>query len=145
MRKSHERRRVRRLRRAKIRRRRREPPWRRFPPSTPPTGHHYPVSTIQISIQTQVEGLVSLRAHPVTRRLPHRGPLAFGLGVQVAIEVDELAFQGGSAFVLGGVLDHFFARQAAINTFTECVLQSSTRGTLARWPARIGAAAELSP
>jgi len=44
-----------------MRRRRREPPWRRFPPSTPPTGHHYPVSTIQISIQTQVEGLVSLR------------------------------------------------------------------------------------
>ena len=30
-------------------------------PSTPPTGHHYPVSSIQISIQTQVEGLVSLR------------------------------------------------------------------------------------
>ena len=93
----------------------------------------------------QIEGLLSLRALPVTRRLPHRGPLAFGLGVQVAIEVDELAFQGGSAFVLGSVLDHFFARQASINTFTECVLQSTTRGTLARWPARIGAAAELSP
>ncbi len=30
-------------------------------PSIPPTGHHYPVSTVQISIQTQVEGLVSLR------------------------------------------------------------------------------------
>ena len=30
-------------------------------PSIPPSGHHYPVSTIQISIQTQVEGLVSLR------------------------------------------------------------------------------------
>ena len=30
-------------------------------PSIPPSGHHYPVSTIQISIQAQVEGLVSLR------------------------------------------------------------------------------------
>jgi hypothetical protein len=30
-------------------------------PLTPPIGHHYPVSTIQISIQTQVEGLASLR------------------------------------------------------------------------------------
>jgi len=30
-------------------------------PSTPPIGHHYPVSTIQLSIQTQVEGLASLR------------------------------------------------------------------------------------
>ena len=30
-------------------------------PSIPPARHHYPVSTIQIAIQTQVEGLVSLR------------------------------------------------------------------------------------
>ena len=93
----------------------------------------------------QVEGVVALRAIPVTRRLPHRGPLAFGLGVQVEVEVDELAYQGASAFVLGSVLDHYFARQAAINTFTETVLSSTTRGVLARWPARIGAAAELSP
>jgi len=93
----------------------------------------------------QVEGVVALRATPVTRRLPHRGPLAFGLGVQVEVEVDELAYQGASAFVLGSVLDHYFARQAAINTFTQTVLYSTTRGVLARWPARIGAAAELSP
>jgi type VI secretion system protein ImpG len=93
----------------------------------------------------QAEGLVALRATPVTRRLPYRGPLAFGLGVQVEVEIDELAFQGGSAFVLGSVLDHYFARQAAINTFTETVLRSSTRGVIARWPARVGAAAELSP
>ena len=93
----------------------------------------------------QVEGIVALRATPVTRRLQHRGPLAFGLGVQVDVEVDELAYQGGSAFVVGSVLDHYFARQAAINTFTETVLRSSTRGVLSRWPARVGAAAELSP
>lgn len=91
----------------------------------------------------QIEGLVALRTTPVTRRLPHRGPLVFGLGVQVEMEVDDLAFQGTSAFLLGSVLDHYFARQAAINTFTECVLNSTTRGVLARWPARIGAAAEL--
>lgn len=30
-------------------------------PSIPPSGHQYPVSTIQIAIQSQVEGLVSLR------------------------------------------------------------------------------------
>jgi hypothetical protein len=30
-------------------------------PSIPPRGHQYPVSTIQIAIQSQVEGLVSLR------------------------------------------------------------------------------------
>ncbi len=30
-------------------------------PLTPPIGHHYPVSSIQLSIQTQVEGLASLR------------------------------------------------------------------------------------
>lgn len=92
----------------------------------------------------QTEGVLALRATPVTRRLPHRGPLAFGLGVQVELDVDELAYQGASAFVVGSVLEHFFARQAAINTFTETVLRSTTRGVLCRWPARVGAGAELS-
>ena len=39
-----------------------------------------------------------------------------------ACEVDELAFEGGSAYLLGSVLDRFFARYVSINSFTETVL-----------------------
>jgi type VI secretion system protein ImpG len=93
----------------------------------------------------QVEAVLAVRAVPVTRRLPQGGPLSFGSGVQVEVEVDELGFQGTSAFLLGCVLEQFFARQAAINTFTETRLRSGTRGVVAQWPPRVGEQSLLSP
>ena len=87
-----------------------------------------------------VEGLLSVEARAVTRRLPFAGPLTFGSGVAVTVEVDELAFQGGSAFLFGSVLERYFARHAAINSFTETTLRSTTRGELMRWPPRCGVA-----
>jgi type VI secretion system protein ImpG len=72
--------------------------------------------------------------------LPFAGPLTFGSGVAVTVEVDELAFQGGSAFLFGSVLERFFARHAAVNSFTETTLRSTTRGELMRWPPRCGVA-----
>ncbi len=95
--------------------------------------------------RSQVEGIVALRASQVTRRLPHRGPLAYGLGTQVEIEVDEFAYQGASAFVTASVLERFFAQQASINSFTETTLRSPTRGVVCAWPARIGTGSRLSP
>ncbi|MBK6851461.1 MAG: type VI secretion system baseplate subunit TssF [Burkholderiales bacterium] len=89
----------------------------------------------------QVEGLRSVRARQVTRRLPFAGPLAYGLGVAIDIEVDELAFQGASAFLMGAVLDRFLARQAAINSYTEVRLSSISRGAIMSWPPRVGSAA----
>jgi type VI protein secretion system component VasA len=32
----------------------------------------------------------------MVRRLPMGGPIAFGRGVRIELEVDDLAFQGGS-------------------------------------------------
>jgi len=51
----------------------------------------------------QVEGVQSLQAKTVVRRLPFRGPLTFGSGVAIVIELDELAFQGTSAFLFASV------------------------------------------
>ena len=86
----------------------------------------------------QVEGLQSVDARRVVRRLPFPGPLTFGTGVEITTSVDELAFQGSSPFLLGCVLDRFFARHVALNTFTEAVLRTSSRGVVMRWPARCG-------
>ncbi|NML16545.1 type VI secretion system baseplate subunit TssF [Azohydromonas caseinilytica] len=85
----------------------------------------------------QVAGLQSLQARNVVRRLPFKGPLTFGSGVELTLELDELAFQGSSAFVLGSVLERFLARHAALNTFTQLTLRSVQRGELMRWPPRV--------
>jgi type VI secretion system protein ImpG len=86
----------------------------------------------------QVQGVQALQARPAVRRLPIAGPLSFGSGVEIALELDELAFQGSSAFLLASVLERFFARHAAINSFTQLTLRTPQRGEVMRWPPRSG-------
>ena len=80
-----------------------------------------------------------MRVKPVVRRLPTPGPLAFGRGLEITVDVDEMAFEGGSAFLLGSVLHHFFARYVSINSFTETILRSASRGEINRWVPQWGA------
>jgi type VI secretion system protein ImpG len=100
-----------------------------------------------ISARKQIESIRSVRVRPVVRRLPPAAResgttagakvtmprLAFGRGLEIAVEVDELAFEGGSAFLLGSVLAQFFARHVSINSFTETALRSLGRGEIHRW------------
>ncbi|NRF66461.1 type VI secretion system baseplate subunit TssF [Aquincola sp. S2] len=86
----------------------------------------------------QVDGLLSLRAQPIVRRLPFKGPLSFGSGIDLTLEVDELRFQGSSAFLLTSVLEQFFARHAAINSFTQLSLRSQQRGLVKTWAPHLG-------
>jgi type VI secretion system protein ImpG len=74
---------------------------------------------------------VSVR--PVVRRLPESHPIAFGRGLEITVTVDELAFEGASAFLLGAVLARYFTAHASINSFTETVLRSENRGEIQRW------------
>lgn len=78
----------------------------------------------------QIEGLRSVRTEPIVRRLPMGGPIAFGRGVRIDLEVDDLAFQGGSAFLFGCVLQRYFARHVSMNGFIEVHLRSPARGDI---------------
>ncbi|SAK94162.1 type VI secretion protein [Caballeronia glebae] len=87
---------------------------------------------------SQVAGVVAVDARGVVRRLPMPGPIAFGRGLMIDVLVDDLAFQGGSAWLFGCVLDRFFARYVSINTFVQTVLRTSARGEILRLPPRCG-------
>ena len=80
--------------------------------------------------QRQIDGLRSVKLAPVVRRLPMPGPITFGRGVAVTVEVDDLSFEGASAFLLGCVLERFVARHVSINGFTQLRLHSSQRGDI---------------
>jgi type VI secretion system protein ImpG len=86
----------------------------------------------------QIEGLVGVASKPIIRRLPVAGPITCGRGLEVSVTFDEAAFEGSGVFILGAVLDEFFARYVSINAFTETVVNTLDRGEVARWPARIG-------
>ncbi|MCG3123374.1 MAG: hypothetical protein GIKADHBN_01790 [Phycisphaerales bacterium] len=90
------------------------------------------------SMRKQVDGVKSVRVEPITRRITTPGPIVFGRGLEVGIVLDQANFEGGSGFVLGAVLDHFFARYVSMNSFTETVIYSAGREELMRWPARMG-------
>lgn len=86
----------------------------------------------------QIEGVQSVRAKPLVRRLPKAGPICFGRGLEIELEVDEFSFQGGSAFLFGSVMGQFFAHHVSINSFTETVLRSTKRGEIMRWVPQCG-------
>lgn len=90
------------------------------------------------SARRQIEGVKSVASQPVVRRIPVPGPISFGRGLEITLTCDDGAFEGTGAFLLGAVMQHFFARHVSVNSFTETVLRTLERNEVARWPARLG-------
>jgi type VI secretion system protein ImpG len=86
----------------------------------------------------QIDGLRHVRHRPITRRVPTPGPIAFARGLEVTVTFDEAAFEGQGVFVLGAVLEQFFARYVALNSFVETVIATQQRKEIMRWPTRLG-------
>jgi type VI secretion system protein ImpG len=89
-------------------------------------------------LQRQVSGIRGLRATPIQRVQSGTGAGAgqrvVVRGVEVSLSCEERAFSGHGVFTLASVLAAFFARHAAINSFTETVLSTEERGEVYRWP-----------
>jgi len=90
-------------------------------------------------LRRQVDGIRSVKVARVVRRLRGPGPLAFGRGLEITLTVDDMAFEGASAMLLGAVLHAYFARHVSLNAFTETVLTSDGRGEIHRWLPQPGA------
>lgn len=86
----------------------------------------------------QIAAVQKLAVNEVNRRVPGRGPIVFGRGVQLDLLVDEIPLAGLSPWLLGAVLEQYFARHVGLNSFTEFVLRSTQRGQIASWRPRIG-------
>ncbi len=94
-------------------------------------------------LHKQVEGIQSVAARGILHRLPVAGPIAFGRGVELGLSLDERAFDGAGIMLLASVLERLFSRHASMNTFTQTVLHSVSRGEIKRWPPRLGQRAIL--
>jgi type VI secretion system protein ImpG len=86
----------------------------------------------------QADGLNSVAAEQITRRVPGGGPLAFGRGVALRLSMNDRAFDGGSPFLLAAVLENYLASHVAINSFVETTLEMSDRAEQLTWPTRFG-------
>jgi type VI secretion system protein ImpG len=89
-------------------------------------------------VQKQIAGVRSIRSEPIIRQLSTSGPLTFGRGLEITVTLDDDSFEGVGVFLLGAVLEQFFAKYVSINSFTETVLRTAQRQEVMRWPTRIG-------
>ena len=86
----------------------------------------------------QIDGVREIHSKAVTRPITTEGPISFGRGLEVTIELDESNYEGTGAFLLASVMERFFAKYVSINSFTETVFKSTERGEVMRWPSRTG-------
>ena len=91
-----------------------------------------------LQIVKQIEGVKSVSCAPVTRRILSRGSIGFARGLEVTVSLEEVAFEGSGVFLLGAVLEQFFAKYVSINSFTETVVKTLERGEIMRWKKRDG-------
>src|SRR5690606_9679335 len=90
-------------------------------------------------VRKHISGVRHVLAEPMHHRLPVPGPIVYGRGVRIGLQVDEAAFSGISPYLFGAVLEQFFARHVSINMMSELVLSTLQRGEIARWKPRMGA------
>lgn len=86
----------------------------------------------------QIDGLRHVRYQPIIRRVDLPGPITFARGLEITVLFDESAFEGQGVFVLGSVLEQFFAKYVSLNSFTETVVTTQQRKEIMRWPAQMG-------
>ena len=86
----------------------------------------------------KIRGVRSLSAKPIVRRLRQPEGAAAARGLEITVVLEEKAFEGSGPFLLGAILDRFFAEYVAINHFTQTVVRTVERGEIMRWPPRIG-------
>jgi type VI secretion system protein ImpG len=91
-----------------------------------------------MATERRIRGIRAVDSRPVVRRVRERTGVGAARGIEVTVTIDEKAFEGTGAFLLGAVLDRFFAEYSGFNHFTQTMIRSVERGEIMRWPPRMG-------
>jgi type VI secretion system protein ImpG len=93
--------------------------------------------------ERRIRGVRQVDSKPIVRRIRQRTGIGAARGIEITVTLDDKAFEGTGVFLLGAVLDRFFAEYSSFNHFTQTVVRSPDRGTVMRWPPRMGARRSL--
>ncbi len=92
----------------------------------------------EASLRKQIDGILSIRSTPVTRRLPGRGQLAFARGHHIHVQLDDASYEKATLYLFASVLEHFLSEFVSVNSFTEVSFSTPNEGEFAKWPPRTG-------
>jgi type VI secretion system protein ImpG len=88
--------------------------------------------------ERRIGGVRNVDSRPIVRRIRQPGGVGTARGLEVTVTIDEKAFEGTGAFLLGAILERYFAEYSGFNSFTQTVIRSVERGEIMRWPPRTG-------
>ena len=91
------------------------------------------------AVERRIRGVRGVDSRPVVRRLRQRTGTGTARGTEITVTLDDKAFEGTGPFLLGAVLERFYAEYASLNHFTQLVLRTVERGEVMRWGPRAGA------
>jgi type VI secretion system protein ImpG len=86
------------------------------------------------ALSRHARSVTRVRSRQVVERLGIPGPICFGHGVEITLDVDETSLAGGSALLLSALLNQLFARHAAINSFVRTKTHLMQRQEDVSWP-----------
>lgn len=88
--------------------------------------------------KTHIAAIRSVTTTPIVLSLPDHPYGTFARGIEVCLTFDTEKLPRAEAFMLGSVLERFFAKYTSINSIVRTVLKTTRGKEVKRWPARIG-------
>ncbi len=79
----------------------------------------------------------------IIERLPQRGPICFGKGMEITLHLDTGPLAGSSTLLLSSLLNALFARHAAINSFVRTRTRNIQNQEEVLWPMSPGIRAPI--
>jgi type VI secretion system protein ImpG len=86
------------------------------------------------TLERHGRAVLGVQSRAVVERLGLAGPLCFGHGTELTLEIDEQLLTGGSELLLSALLAQLFARHAAINSFVRTKTRLTHSQKEVAWP-----------
>jgi type VI secretion system protein ImpG len=86
------------------------------------------------ALSRHTRSITRVRSRQVVERMGIPGPMCFGHGVEITLDIDETTLAGGSTLLLSALLNQLFARHAAINSFVRTKTHLMQRQEDVSWP-----------
>ena len=90
------------------------------------------------ALAQHVRSIAAVAARPTVERLPIAGPMCFGRGTEVTLDIDRRMLAGSSALLLSALLARLFARYAAVNAFVRTRSRLLGSHEEVSWPMTVG-------
>jgi len=95
------------------------------------------------ALARHVRSVAGVASAPSLERLGLPGPICFGHGIEITIEIDETTLSGASSLLLSALLNQLFGRYAAINSFVRTKTRLTHQQEEVTWPMTPGLRAPI--